>query len=179
MLQGATDAAAAAVAVSGLEVGGLLGNLSSGFLSDWMVKSGAGFGTGVAGKRVQVTLLYSVGTLLSLGLLWAVPSPVGAIHWWVMFLLGHFVYGPQLLVALIATDVIPKSAVATANGFIGWVAYLGATSSGYPLTLMVKSCGWNSFFWALVLGTGAQLLFLLPLWSLRSSEQVDESASCS
>lgn len=47
------DAGAAAVRVSGLEVGGLFGSLLAGRISDWMVLRSGGKG-GNVGKRVQV-----------------------------------------------------------------------------------------------------------------------------
>ena len=51
--KGVQDAGAAAVRVSGLEVGGLFGSLLAGRISDWMVKRSNGRG-GNVGKRVQV-----------------------------------------------------------------------------------------------------------------------------
>lgn len=53
--KGVSDAAQAAVRVSGLELGGLVGSLIAGRLSDMMInKSRAG--EGAVGKRVQVTI---------------------------------------------------------------------------------------------------------------------------
>ena len=51
--KGVQDAGAAAVRVSGLEVGGLFGSLLAGRISDWMVLKSQGRG-GNVGKRVQV-----------------------------------------------------------------------------------------------------------------------------
>lgn len=50
--KGVEDAGAAAVRVSGLEVGGLFGSLLAGRISDWMVRRDARGGN--VGKRVQV-----------------------------------------------------------------------------------------------------------------------------
>jgi hypothetical protein len=51
--KGVSDAAQAAVRVSGLELGGLVGSLIAGRLSDMMINSSGGKG-GAVGKRVQV-----------------------------------------------------------------------------------------------------------------------------
>jgi hypothetical protein len=51
--KGVADAAQAAVRVSGLELGGLLGSLIAGRLSDYMINNSGGKG-GAVGKRVQV-----------------------------------------------------------------------------------------------------------------------------
>jgi hypothetical protein len=51
--KGVSDAAQAAVRVSGLELGGLLGSLIAGRLSDYMINKSGGK-SGAVGKRVQV-----------------------------------------------------------------------------------------------------------------------------
>jgi sugar phosphate permease len=51
--KGVSDAAQAAVRVSGLELGGLVGSLIAGRLSDMMINKSGGKG-GAVGKRVQV-----------------------------------------------------------------------------------------------------------------------------
>jgi sugar phosphate permease len=51
--KGVSDAAQAAMRVSGLELGGLLGSLIAGRLSDMMINKSEGKG-GAVGKRVQV-----------------------------------------------------------------------------------------------------------------------------
>lgn len=51
--KGVSDAAQAAVRVSGLELGGLVGSLIAGRVSDMMINSSGGKG-GAVGKRVQV-----------------------------------------------------------------------------------------------------------------------------
>ena len=53
--KGVTDAAQAAMRVSGLELGGLLGSLIAGRVSDMMINKSEGKG-GAVGKRVQVRL---------------------------------------------------------------------------------------------------------------------------
>ena len=30
------------------------------------------------------------------------------------------------------------------QGFLGWVAYLGAANAGVPLSIIVKNYGWNA-----------------------------------
>ena len=34
---------------------------------------------------------------------------------------------------------------AHAQGFLGWVAYLGAANAGVPLSIIVKNYGWNAY----------------------------------
>ena len=52
------DAGAAAVCVSGLELGGLVISLIAGKLSDWYIARGTG---GAVGKRIQIVIGYLFG----------------------------------------------------------------------------------------------------------------------
>lgn len=52
--KGVQDSATAAVRVSGLELGGLAGSLSAGFLSDKLVAKASESGAGMVGARVKV-----------------------------------------------------------------------------------------------------------------------------
>ena len=54
--KGVQDSATAAVRVSGLELGGLAGSLTAGFLSDKLVARAAETGGGMVGARVKVRL---------------------------------------------------------------------------------------------------------------------------
>lgn len=96
--RGVATAAEAAARVSGLELGGLLGNLTAGPLSDWLVRR-APEGAGVVGKRSLVVLCYLLMTAVCIALFW--QSPTGGFfassagHWLLLFGVGHFIYGPQ------------------------------------------------------------------------------------
>lgn len=54
--KGVADVAQAGVAVSGLELGGLVGSLIAGRLSDYLINTSKGT-AGAVGKRVQVRVL--------------------------------------------------------------------------------------------------------------------------
>jgi hypothetical protein len=55
--KGAPDPAAAALRVSGLELGGLVGGTLSGILSDVAIRRAKGTGEGLVGKRVQIVMV--------------------------------------------------------------------------------------------------------------------------
>ncbi|KAG1676380.1 hypothetical protein FOA52_001175 [Chlamydomonas sp. UWO 241] len=63
--KGIEDAAQAAVRVSGLELGGLLGSLVAGKASDWLIQR-SGTKGGHVGQRVKVVMMYTVGIAASL-----------------------------------------------------------------------------------------------------------------
>ena len=75
--KGVVDAGAAALRVSGLELGGLLGSLIAGRISDWYIANSEG---GAVGKRIQVVMAYLVGVAAMLLAFQAVPAGMPALQ---------------------------------------------------------------------------------------------------
>ena len=65
-----------------------------------------------------------------------------------------------------AAELCPKNAAATATGFIGTFAYLGAAVSGYPVGYVTQRWGWDGFFWFMAVCASLSVLLLIPLWSI-------------
>lgn len=152
----------AAFRVSGMEIGGLIGSLVSGWASDRMLR----------GRRIPIIILWLVGVLVSVISLWYIPSSFRYITWLVIFSIGFFIYGPQMLVGLAGAEIVHPDAVSTTVGFLGWIAYLGASFAGFPLTSMVTRYGWQAYFTSL-LGCGiVAILLLVPMWRLGMGEKV-------
>lgn len=140
------------------EVGGFFGSLVSGFCSDWIFK----------GKRGPVNVLFTLGALAATFGLNFFEGNGFWIDSSMLFLQGFFIFGPQMLIGIAASELVHKRAAATANGFVGIFAYIGAASAGYPLGKILQEYGWNHYF--LVLGVCCVIatLILMPLWSIRS-----------
>ncbi len=137
------------------EVGGFLGSLSAGWLSDKVFD----------GKRGPVNVLFTLGVASVIGLLWAVPAGNVLLASSCMFLTGFTVFGPQMLIGMAAAEISHKKAAGTATGFAGWFAYFGAAAAGYPLSKVAQDIGWNGFFGALAVCSVCATLLLIPLWS--------------
>ena len=118
---------------------------------------------------------YLIGVAGALGLLWALPA-VWWMQWIAVFLTGFFLYGPQMLIGLCGAEVVGRDSVGASEGFLGWVAYLGAASAGYPLSLLVKRCGWPIFFQTLMLTSGLAFLLLSTIRNAKSFTQREEAA---
>lgn len=67
----AKTCAASQLRVSGLELGGLLGSLIAGRISDWYIATSPG---GSVGKRIQVVMAYMFGVAAMLLAFKAVPA---------------------------------------------------------------------------------------------------------
>ncbi|CAL8460878.1 g409 [Coccomyxa elongata] len=159
----------AAVQVSGLELGGLLGSLSSGAISDYLVRNNDG-SKGNVGLRVQVVMAYAFATAALLGVFWVSPN-VAWIQWLIVAAVGFALYGPQMLIGLCGAEVVRKPAVSAAQGFLGWISYLGAANAGVPLAHLVQTYGWNAYFTSMIGACGIVLLLMAPMTRLESYSQ--------
>lgn len=167
--KGVEDAAQAAMRVSGLELGGLVGSLIAGKASDWLISRSKNGGN--VGARVKVVMAYTVGIAVALLAFKAVPGSLPWLQWINVFMIGFFIYGPQMLIGLCGAELVGPSSVGASEGFLGWVAYLGAANAGIPLSFIVKEYGWNTYFATLVGACAIALLLLSPMTRLRSYVQ--------
>ena len=166
--KGVVDAGAAALRVSGLELGGLLGSLVAGRISDWYIANSEG---GSVGKRIQVVMAYLVGVAAMLLAFQAVPAGVPALQSIIVFMIGFFLYGPQMLIGLCGAEIVGRKSVGASEGFLGWIAYLGAANAGVPLSMLVQQYGWGAFFVSLLTACAAAIALLAPITGAQSEVQ--------
>ena len=50
----------------------------------------------------------------------------------IIFFIGFFIFGPQMLIGMVAAELTHKKAAATSSGFAGCFAYIGAAMAGGP-----------------------------------------------
>ena len=143
------------------EVGGVLGSLAAGWSSDLIFK----------GRRTPVNVIFMVAVLLSILGFQAYTGSFVIMDAMFLFLFGFFIFGPQMLIGVAAAEMSHKKAAATATGFTGCFAYLGAAAAGAPLGAITTRWGWDSFLYTLGICALASSLLLLPLWSIRSKQQ--------
>lgn len=144
--------------VSLFEVGGFVGSLLAGWSSDRIFE----------GRRGPINVLFSLGMLVTISLLWCVPPGYPLLDSAAMFAIGIMVFGPQMLIGVAAAEMSHKKAAATATGFAGWFAYAGAAVAGYPLGKITQDLGWEGFFWSLTVCALFAALLLAPLWPVES-----------
>ncbi len=147
--------------VSLLEVGGFFGSLTAGWSSDRF------FGA----KRGPVNVLFGLALLGSITLFWLVPPAYPWVNSVAMFMIGFSIFGPQMLIGVAAAELSHKKASATANGFVGWIAYLGAATAGYPLGKLTEVLGWEGFFMGLMACCALAVIILLPMWGVHKRPQ--------
>ncbi|WP_445496493.1 MFS transporter family glucose-6-phosphate receptor UhpC [Photorhabdus sp. SF281] len=135
------------------ELGGLTGALFSGWGADLLFR----------GQRAPMILLFALGLFISVTALWLMPIHHYALLAVCFFSIGFFVFGPQMLIGLAATEYCHKQAAGTVTGYLGLYAYLGAAMAGWPLSQVVAHYGWSGMFALLTLAAAMMGLLLMPL----------------
>jgi OPA family sugar phosphate sensor protein UhpC-like MFS transporter len=138
------------------EMGGIAGGILAGWLSDRVF----------SGNRGPVNALFC---LLSIGAIIGFSTSRGNTPFLdssFLFIIGLLIFGPLILIGIAAAELSHKKAAATATGFIGCIAYLGAATAGYPLGIITQTFGWEGYFITLTTCSIFATLSLLPLWKL-------------
>lgn len=148
-----TNLLSANAPLSLFEIGGLCGGLFAGWGSDLLFK----------GQRAPMIILFSMGLFLSVAALWLFPVHNYSLMMLCFFSIGFFIFGPQMLIGLAATEYTHKDAAATVTGVLGLFAYWGAALAGWPLARIIENYGWSGFFTLLTIAATAIGLMLIPL----------------
>lgn len=148
--------------VSLFELGGIVGSLCAGWSSDYL------FGA----KRGPVNVIFAIGMALGIAFLWAVPAGNLWLDSLALFLIGFAVFGPQMMIGMVAAELSHKQAASSSTGFVGTFAYLGAAFAGYPLGKVTQDWGWEGFFWFMIVSCIISVLLLLPLWGVTVNKKL-------
>ena len=105
--------------------------------------------------------------LVGILLFWLVPHGYPLLDSSMIFFIGFMTFGPQMLIGVAAAELSHKKAAATATGFAGCFAYLGAAAAGGPLGAVTHAWGWDSFFVTMIGCSVVAALLMLPLWSVK------------
>ncbi len=139
------------------EIGGFAGSIFAGWFSDRFTH----------GKRGPVNVIFAAALFGATLFFWLVPAGYPVFDYVSVFVIGFFVFGPQMLIGLAAAELAHKKAAATATGFVGLFSYAGAAIAGYPLG-RIADTGWDGFFIATSACCVLATILLLPTWSISS-----------
>ncbi len=142
------------VASLGVTVGGILGGLLCGFLSDRV------FGS----RRPPVAFLFYIGQIVALLWLGYTTSPVMAaflIPFTCMWIFG--VHG--MLSATSAMDFGGTKAAATVAGICDGVQYLASGLTGFALGGALDRFGWSAWTWMIIPFSMIGALLMTRLWN--------------
>jgi OPA family sugar phosphate sensor protein UhpC-like MFS transporter len=152
-----TDVLTSAITSAWMPVGGMVGIIASGYISDKLFQA----------RRAPVIILSLLATafVMLIGL-----SEIDNL--WMMrgyfFLIGIFLYGPDSMVsATAAIDFGTKRGAGSATGFVNGVGSMGAILGGYLPGIMTDDSNWTPFLAISLAGIVLSALILAPLWKIR------------
>lgn len=139
--------------VAGFEVSGLVGMLLAGWATDRF------FG----GRGSRTCVFCMIGAVAAMLAFWKLPAHSSVLAAAVLLgAAGFFIYGPQALIGITASNLATKRAAATAAGLTGLFGYASTVVSGWGLGKLVDYAGWNVAFGALIaVGALGTFMFIL------------------
>lgn len=142
------------VAMSEL-AGGVLGTLAAGWFTDRFMQN----------KAQRTCLIGTIGATVCFFLFWKTPSDA---HWLASAILiclsAFFIYAPQALLGVAASQQATKKVCATANGILGIFGYAATTIAGIGFGFLADNYGWNSVFLVAVAFGIIGCLIIATLW---------------
>ena len=141
------------------EAFGVVGMIVAGVVSDKLFH----------GRAQRTCVLCMVGVILFLILFCVLPQDTNpVILMMVLACIGFFLYGPQALIGVIASNQVTRRGASSANGIIGFVAYLSPLVSGLVFGRIADTSGWELVFKIMIVVAFIGLLTLLTLWNKKT-----------
>ncbi|XP_060902186.1 glucose-6-phosphate exchanger SLC37A4a [Labrus mixtus] len=154
--------------MSALEVGGLLGSLAAGYISDKAVAT--------QGKRIYgnprhfILICMMAGMFVSMYLFRVAVTPHSSTVWILSLgaAFGFFSYGPIALFGVIANESAPANYCGTSHAIVALMANIGGLLSGLPFSTIAKYHGWEMAFWIAEITCAAATIGFFLLRNIRT-----------
>ncbi|XP_074832888.1 glucose-6-phosphate exchanger SLC37A4 isoform X2 [Carettochelys insculpta] len=133
--------------MSALEIGGLVGSIVAGYLSDRAV---ARVGLSSYGNPRHVLLLSMMAGMSASMYLFRVTITSDSPKLWILILgaiFGFSSYGPIALFGVIANESAPSNLCGTSHAIVALMANVGGFLAGLPFSTIAKHYSWATAFW--------------------------------
>ena len=153
--------------VAMFEIAGILGMLFAGWATDKWLK----------GRAHRTCVFCMAGVILFISLFFALPESTDPVVLLMMLAVaGFFIYGPQALIGVIASNHATKKAASTANGVVGMVSYVSVVVSGWGFGFISDHFGWRWVFITMIAMAVLGFLVLLSMWNTKSDGYEHDAA---
>ena len=150
----------AGITVAAFEIMAIVGTLVAGWVTDRFF----------AGRAHRTCLWCMVGAGAAMGAFYMFYLNPGMAPDWaligVLAMAGFFIYGPQALIGIAASNQATKKAAATANGLVGIFGYLSTAVSGFGIGWLADHYGWNYVFIGVIAMAIVGILIFMSLWGV-------------
>ena len=151
----------AGYAVAAFEIMAIIGTLVAGWVTDKVF----------AGRAHRTCLMCMIGTGLFMGAFYYFYMHQGVVSHAVVIavlaMAGFFIYGPQALIGIAASNHATKKAAATANGLVGIFGYLSTAVSGVGIGWLADHFGWNYVFVGVIAMAIVGMVVFLFMWGAK------------
>ena len=145
---------------SSQEVGGIVGSLITGYISDYLISKDPGKAT----PRLTIVMWLSVMQTVAL-YLFVYFVTAQSSHMWIgliSFFIGFGMYSNIALLGICSMEVTPGNLAGTAHSMAALGGNIGRIIAGYPLSLVATWWSWHqSFFVALEVSVACIVVTLL------------------
>ena len=147
------------------EIAGCAGMICAGWISDHLFR----------GKAQRVCAIEMILVAICLVTLHILPSDANSITILILLAVaGFFLYGPQALLGVIASNQVTKKAASSAVGLIGLMSYVSVIFTGAGLGWFSDQYGWDYLF---ILMSGVSILGFITislLWNIKDDGYIHE-----
>lgn len=149
------DTAAIVVAASEI-VGGIIGTLLAGWMTDKVFKS----------KAHRTCLFGILGATIFFFIFWILPEGMNGLAIFCIIMASFFIYMPQALLGIACSNQATKRVAASANGIAGIFGYASTAVSGILFGFLADKFGWNSVFEVSIIFGVIGTLIIAILWKI-------------
>uniref|UniRef100_F7E430 Solute carrier family 37 member 4 n=1 Tax=Monodelphis domestica TaxID=13616 RepID=F7E430_MONDO len=154
--------------MSALEVGGLVGSIAAGYLSD---RSMAKVGLTEYGSPRHGLLLFMMAGMVGSMYLFRVTVTSDSPKLWILILgaiFGFSSYGPIALFGVIANESAPPNLCGTSHAIVGLMANVGGFLAGLPFSTIAKHYSWSTAFWVAEMTCAISTIAFFMLRNIRT-----------
>lgn len=154
-------AAQSAWVVAIFEVFGVIGMLTAGIITDKLFKG--------RGQRTCVFCMLGVVAFVAAFCFFPEDTNPLVLSGF-LICAGFFLYGPQALIGVIASNQVTRRGASSALGIIGFVSYIAPIISGYVFGLIADNpkFGWEGVFKIMIFVGILGLVTLATLWNMKA-----------
>ncbi|MDR0788637.1 MAG: MFS transporter [Bifidobacteriaceae bacterium] len=135
------------------------GTILIGFISDKLFKA----------KRVPLAIGCMALLIIAVFAYWQTADKTMIIV--LIGLMGILVYGPQMLIAVLTLDMVPRFAIGALVGFVGLFGYvLGEMGASLVVGILSDTFGWGGVFVFIIVGTIIGLFCFVGLLKFENDE---------
>ena len=153
-----------------VKMGGFLGGLCGGIVSDFVFKGRRGPAMCLFSLA---TIPFSVGALNHIAVMDQPSSDAAAAGLWTMqllfFMLGFATFAPHMLIGLIARELTPATMHSSAGCLAKAAGQLGGVFAGFPISFIAQRYGWAAMSWLFGLSGLLAAISFFPLWAVQAA----------